>query len=356
MGNFLNNFFNPGNFQNNPAEFESDSDDENVQIPIANQVIDHDYTNVLTNLLDIEENAVSEISTAIQRELNSFHFKIFLPDIIRAQHGVHSDFKNDVNVNAIHQYIVENYITECCPNPAHASIRRMHGSLFLNSIPDGTFNLDEAIDGTNLFLSPVYISPFINSIIFAERWLTCYVNEERHPWIYSTFSYYVFFLQYYPNSDSHIHFVNSIAQIHPKLYAAVEMLRAVSLDDITNDNWCIVNLQDETNLDENITYFDVKPLSDKVPRYVNIDHNCNEVQAFFSEENNYPSLNFVYFLVRNATIPILKRRLNLLSMFFNHLILYQLLGQDEDLTYNDFDSSLIEFCLCGVPYNANCIQ
>ena len=56
MGNFLNIFFNPGHFQinNNPAEFESDSDDENVQIPIANQVIDHDYTNVLTNLLDIE--------------------------------------------------------------------------------------------------------------------------------------------------------------------------------------------------------------------------------------------------------------------------------------------------------------
>ena len=130
MGNFLNNFFNPGNFQNNPADFESDSDDENVQIPIENQVIDHDYTDVLTDLLDIEENAVSEISTAIQRELNSFHFKIFLPDIIRVQHGVHYDFKNDVNVNAIHQYIVENYITECCPNPAHASIRRMHGSLF----------------------------------------------------------------------------------------------------------------------------------------------------------------------------------------------------------------------------------
>ena len=110
------------------------------------------------------------------------------------------------------------------------------------------------------------------------------------------------------------------------------------------------------NLDQNIKFFDAKPLSEKVPRYLNIDHNCNEVQAFFTEENNNPSSNVVYFLVRNATIPILKRRLNLLSMFFNHLILYQLLGQDKDLTYNDFDSSLIEFYLCGVPYNANCIQ
>ena len=41
------------------------------------------------------------------------------------------------------------------------------------------------------------------------------------------------------------------------------MLRAVSLDAITNDNWCIVDLQDETNLDQNIKYFDAKPLSEK---------------------------------------------------------------------------------------------
>ena len=363
MGNFLNIFFNPGHFpinNNNPAESESDSDDENMEnvlIPIENQVIDHNYTAVLTNLLDIEENAVLEISAAIQRELNIYHFKIFLPDSIRAQHGVYNDFENNVNVNDIQQYIVQNYITECCANPAHASIRRMHGSIFLNSIPDDTFNPDEANNSTHHFLSPVYISPFINALIFGERYSTCYVNEELHPWIYCTFAYYVFFMQYYPNPASHIHFVNSIAQIEPKLYAAVEMLRAVSLDAITNDNWCIVDLQDETNLDQNIKYFDAKPLiaREKVPIYLNIDHNCNEVQSFFSEENNNPSSNVVYFLVRNATIPILKRRINLLLMFFNHLHICQVLEEDEVVSFNDFDSSHIEFCLCGKPYHANCI-
>ena len=82
MGNFLNIFFNPGHFlvnnDNNPAESESDSDDENMEnvlIPIEN--LDHNYTAVLTNLLDIEENAVLEISAAIQRKLNIYHFKIF---------------------------------------------------------------------------------------------------------------------------------------------------------------------------------------------------------------------------------------------------------------------------------------
>ena len=129
----------------------------------------------------------------------------------------------------------------------------------------------------------------------------------------------------------------------------------MSLDAITNDNWCIVDLQDETNLDQNIKYFDAKPLSEKVPMYLNIDHNCNEVQSFFTEENNNPSSNFVYFLVRNATIPILKRRMNLLLMFFNHLHICQVLEEDEVVSFNDFDSSHIEFCLCGEPYHANCI-
>ena len=269
-----------------------------------------------------------------------------MSDNIRAQHDVYNDFENDVNLNYILQSIEQNYITDCCANPAHASIRRMHGSIFLNSIPDGTFNPDLANNSTQNFLSPVYISPLINELIFGERYPSCYVNEQLHPWIYCTFSYFVFFMQYYPHSGSHIHFVNSIAQIEPKLYAAMDMLKAVSLDAITNDNWCIVDLQDETNLDQNIKYFDARPLiaPQKVPIYLNIDHNCNAVQSFFSEENNNPSPNVVYYLVRNATIPILKRRINLLYMFFNHLHISQVLEEDEVVSFNDFDSSHIEFC------------
>ena len=113
-----------------------------------------------------------------------------MSDNIRAQHDVYNDFENDVNLNHILQSIEQKYITDSCANPALVSIRRMHGSIFLDSIPDGTFNPDLANNSTQNFLSPVYISPLINELIFGERYLSCYVNEELHPWIYCTFAYY----------------------------------------------------------------------------------------------------------------------------------------------------------------------
>ena len=72
----------------------------------------------------------------------------------------------------------------------------MHGSIFLNSIPNGMFDPDYANANTQYFLSPVYISPSINGLIFGERYPTSYVSEDLHPWIYCTFSYHLFFRQY----------------------------------------------------------------------------------------------------------------------------------------------------------------
>ena len=55
---------------------------------------------------------------------------------------------------------------------------------------------DLADANTQNFLSPVYISPFINELIFGERYPTSYVSENLHPWIYCTFSYNLFLRQY----------------------------------------------------------------------------------------------------------------------------------------------------------------
>ena len=156
---------------------------ENIQhmlIPNQNQHQDHNYT-VLNNILDIEENACITIAAAIQRDLQIFHFKIYLNDNARVNHNIYSEFEYGVNSNDLKQYIHENYISPCCANPEHVSIRRMHGSIFLNSIPNGTFNPDYADATTRNFLSPVYISPSINGVIFGDRYPSSYVSEHLHP-------------------------------------------------------------------------------------------------------------------------------------------------------------------------------
>ena len=76
-------------------------------------------------------------------------------DIVRANHIIYSDFQDDVVSSEVHQYIHENYIQDCCSNPNHVSIKRMHGSIFLNSIPNAMFDPDHADDNTQNFLSPV---------------------------------------------------------------------------------------------------------------------------------------------------------------------------------------------------------
>ena len=130
MGNLLTILFNPGNFiinNNDLSESESYSDEtmliqgenianmviqgeniENMLIPNEIQILDHNYT-VLNSILDIEQRAVLEIAAAIQRELQIYHFMIYLTDNTRAQHNVYREFEDDVNSNDIHQYIHQNY-------------------------------------------------------------------------------------------------------------------------------------------------------------------------------------------------------------------------------------------------------
>ena len=137
----------------------------------------------------------------------------------------------------------------------------------------------------------------------------------------------------------------------------MNILRSVSLADITNDNhMCIVDLQDDTNLDKNIKYFDARPLiaGERVPVYLNIDHNCDQVQFFLSEENNHTTA--IYFVVRNATIPILKRRMHLLTMFYNHLISYKLLVDDDYINFPDLVAAIVALCVCNYNCPINCID
>ena len=72
--------------------------------------------------------------------------------------------EDDIVLNDIIQYTNENYIQDCCSNPYHTSMKRMHGSLTLNSIPSATFDPDSADPQTQRFLSPIYISSFINQL------------------------------------------------------------------------------------------------------------------------------------------------------------------------------------------------
>ena len=93
---------------------------------------------------------------------------------------------------------------------------------------------------------------------------------------------------------------------------------------------------------------------EKVAIYLNIDHNCDQVQFFLSEENNNPLA--IYYLVRNATIPILKRRMHLLMMFYNHLQVSDVLEDGAFVNFSDLLASYVEMCACGYVYNVNCIH
>ena len=96
---------------------------------------------------------------------------------------------------------------------------------------------------------------------------------------------------------------------------SMDLLRSVTLLDVTNENdMCIVHLEDDTNLDYNIKYCDAWQLvSNRAAYFLNLDHNCLPVQKLLSEDND-KSIP-IHFLVRNTKIPILKRRMHLLTMW-----------------------------------------
>ena len=230
-------YFNRGNFigvDDDLSESDSDIEENNMlilgenlqymQIPLQN--VDthlHQYT-FLTDVLDIVPAECANIIENLQRDLYIYRFKIFLTDNSQVNHVTYTDMEDDIVLNDIIQYTNENYIQDCCSNPYHTSMKRMHGSLTLNSIPSATFDPDSANPQTQRFLSPIYIFPFINQIIFGERYQTSYVSEHLYPWIYCTFSYDLFLSQYFMVVLRH-QFAAFIAQSVIKLTSSLDLLR-----------------------------------------------------------------------------------------------------------------------------------
>ena len=109
-------------------------------------------------------------------------------------------------------------------------------------------------------------------------------------------------------------------------------------------------------IDQNINYLDAWPLISvgKLPVFLNIDHNCDQVQFFLSVDNN--NTNAILFLVRNATIPILKRRMHLLMMFYNHLKASNVLEDDVFINFSDLLAATVTLCPCGYICPVNCIH
>ena len=153
-------------------------------------------------------------------------------------------------------------------------------------------------------------------------------------------------------------FADSIAENITKLQMSMDLLRSVSLVDVTNENnMCIVHLEDDTNLDNNIKYFDAWQLvSNRGAFFLNLDHNCLPVQKLLSEDNDKTTP--IHFLVRNTTIPILKRRIHLITMYYNHLLYYNLLDADDDdyIHFEDLTPSHVAMCACLGYTPVNCIQ